>query len=53
MAGQARQRFTTRKQDFLMNVNDSQFRMQQEQIQGWDSFRRSKGGKGVQVKEAY
>lgn len=41
------------QKDFLQNLNDSNDDIQLRNIQGWDSFRRQKGGKGVEVQKAY
>jgi hypothetical protein len=39
--------------DFLQNLNESNDMIQDDNIKGWDSLRRGKGGKGVEVQEAY
>jgi tetratricopeptide (TPR) repeat protein len=44
---------TLQQKDFLQNINYSNGMIQSQNIKGWDSFRRQKGGKGVEVKKAY
>lgn len=41
------------QKDFLQNLDDSNGVIQYREIKGWDSFRRQKGGKGVEVQKAY
>ncbi|MBT8044052.1 MAG: hypothetical protein KJO79_03795, partial [Verrucomicrobiae bacterium] len=38
--------------DYLQNINKGNDLMQKEQINQWDSLRRGKGGKGVEVQQA-
>ncbi|MCH7227488.1 tetratricopeptide repeat protein [Haloferula sp. A504] len=42
-----------RQQDFLNNLNMDNSTMQRSNIDGWESLRRGKGGKGVEVQKAY
>jgi hypothetical protein len=44
---------TLQQKDFLQNLNQSNDEIQFQNIKGWDSFRRQKGGKGVEVQKAY
>jgi hypothetical protein len=36
-----------------MNLNDGNDKIQHGNIDNWNQIRRGKGGKGVEVKEAY
>jgi len=42
-----------RQQDFLKNLDLDNGEIQRLNIKNWDSLRRGKGGKGVEVQEAY
>ena len=41
------------QEDFLMNIDRSNFSIQKGNIDNWNTIRRGKGGKGVEVKKAY
>ncbi|MBT8037129.1 MAG: tetratricopeptide repeat protein [Verrucomicrobiae bacterium] len=50
---QRKQAQKLQQKDFLQNLNDSNSDIQHSNIEGWNSFRRQKGGKGVEVQKAY
>ena len=52
-AQQQRKGQQLQQKDFLENLDEFNKDIQQRNIKGWDSFRRQKGGKGVEVQEAY
>lgn len=39
--------------EYLRNLNDFNDQIQFQNIQGWDTLRRGKGGKGVEIQKAY